>query len=342
MDAKLRSTWTSKAAQAALSPAAPLQVGAIAALPVLPTAFSSANAEPRRVGEARSSGSGNADHGGVEHAMAAFPGETLPEPPHVAPLSLTDPGQAATAPVRVNDLSQRPPGDAEAPACRPGETAGADRGEGEGDGAAAEPAARPQDGGQAEQAPPPPHCAVEFDPDSVEPDIIAHAPIAPTAKGPTKMAQMAASTAATAQPHPASADKSAGQIATEAPGHPADASAQTQQATAEAAAGGPAPAATTTGLAPTHAAPASDAPLVMTDATRGLGAQVIDPLLPVDSVVFASDLALLFPSGPHALAPELAQPLAADPVGDALAASAAGGIAAAALAGFLADHLLIS
>lgn len=305
-DAKLRSTWTTKAAQAAFSPGAPVPLPALAALPVLPTSFSTASAEPRRQSEMA--------EGGSERIEAPFSDDghhdrftwTGPTASSVTLAQVGEPSNPHAAPVRVSDLSGGAT-DQNAPACRPGDQASAEKqDDAAGDDGPDAPARESRGGEQGAQLP---KCSIEFDPDSVEPDVVAQAPAAPAAK-----AANAAAGGARGQGSREQADGATNGNASRTP-PPAEqgdgsqagqAAADGSSSTASSGTSSPSPASTQS------QAPADTGPLVVTEATRGIGAAVIDPMLPTDSVTFGSDPALLF-SGTSQTVP--------DPVGDALASA---------------------
>jgi hypothetical protein len=293
MDEKVRLSWSLKAVQAgtALPAGMPLAVPAIAALPVLPSAFSTANAEPRR----------KADHESSE-ASATPPGLGMAPKPHeqglvVKPLQATpalasDAQALSQAPVRISDLAARRQLEPDGPACRAGDAAALDPGQilptprTEED--------RPGADRQRGQETPLPHCVIEFDPDADDGDVVAHAPVPQTV-------QVAAKSAGVAPPHARPAGDKPAQPVDAPPAAPAEGvpSANTEQAQAT-----PPP-------APTAAEPV----LVVTEAARGIGTAVIDPLVPLDSIVFGGDP---LPGLDSALA-ILATAPAPDPVADALA-----------------------
>jgi len=300
MDEKVRSSWSLKAAQAGIGQQAvtPLGLGVIAALPVLPAAFSSASAEPRR----------HAESGPLAHSLApaeaTFTTKPLGGAPVVKPIqgtpALASDAQAlAQAPVRISDLASSSQVEKDAPACRTGDRASLDPGQifptpkSEEDRAGAE---RP-----GSQDVPLPHCIIEFDPDSDDGDVIAHAPSPQTVQ---VMAKSASAPALAALQRPASDKPQQGETSAATP--PAQAEAAPPQSTEKA----PAPA----------SSPLSELSLVVTEATRGVGTAVIDPLLPLGSIVFGGEP----PSGFGEEAAMLALPPPPDRVGDSLAAVGTG------------------
>ncbi|WP_144186461.1 hypothetical protein [Elioraea rosea] len=305
-DAKLRSTWTTKAAQAAFSPGAPVPLPALAALPVLPTSFSTATAEPRRQSEVPEGGSERIDatlSDDGPHERFTWNGPTASS---VTVAQVGEPSNPHAAPVRVSDLSGGG-ADQNAPACRPGDQTSAEKqDDATGDDGPEAPARDSRGGEQGAQLP---KCSIEFDPDSAEPDVVAQAPAAPAEKvaggssGQGSRAQPDAASNGNASRKPPEADQGDGSQ----PGQAADGSSNTASSGTSSSSSASASSASTQGQAP-----ADTAPLVVTEATRGIGAAVIDPMLPTDSVTFGSDPALLFP-GTSQTVP--------DPVGDALASA---------------------
>lgn len=299
MDEKVRSSWSLKAAQAGIAPQAgsPLGLSAIAALPVLPSAFSTANAEQRREAEPEKYESHFMLDDAATKPLHAAP---VVKPMQGAPALASDAQALAQAPVRISDLA---PAQAEkdAPSCRAGDATSLDPGQtlptprNEQDRLGAERPGRPET--------PLPHCIIEFDPDADDGDVIAHAPSPQTvqvvAKSASAPKQVAEAQAAGTPPQQGTTQ---GEQLPPANAEPASTQA-TEQATAQAPA------------TPTI----SDSVLMVTQATRGVGAAVIDPLLPFDSIVFGGDMSLLS----LAEAP-LMMPVAPDPVADALAALGTG------------------
>ncbi len=301
-DAKLRSTWTTKAAQASFAPGMPVQVGALAVLPVLPASFSSASAEPRRQKEGTDSG-----NQGLDALLAnsgtpdSFTWNTASS--HVTLTPIGEQGTSSIAPVRVSDLSGGRPSDADGPACRPGEQTSVEK---QDQAPATDGRDAPsRDARTADQGAQLPKCSMDFDPDAPEQDVVAEAPAAPAAsvakaaaggggsRGGRQREQnetQAKSEAAAAPAAEQGEQKSASQQATDAAGSSSGSSAGKQ-----------------------GQAPAETSPLLVTDATKGVGAGVVDPMLPTDSVTFASDPSLLFPEK---------APVGPDPVADALASAA--------------------
>jgi hypothetical protein len=256
---------------------------------VLPSAFSTANAEPRRKADGDTSEASSAP---AELGIAEKPLESGPvvKPLAGAPALASDAQALAQAPVRISDLAARTQADEEAPSCRSGEPAALDPGQ-------ILPSPKAEDdrpGADRQRGPetPLPHCVIEFDPDSDDGDVVAHAPTPQTVQVAAKSASAPPPARSTADKPPPAADA--------AVSPPADA-----------------PAATTDQAQPklTAAPPASDTPLVVTEATRGVGTAVIDPLVPIDSIVFGGDP---LPGLDSALA-ILATPPAPDAVADALA-----------------------
>jgi hypothetical protein len=284
-----------------------MSVAAIAALPVLPTLFSTAAAETRRSEQASSEAHSSAYEASSHsegHAGVAAP--VLPVR-QSTPTLPADPSHAATAPVRISDLApSKSDGDQDGPACRTGDPASIDGAQGlsrpgEGQDRASSGQKGPQD-----QGVPMPHCSIEFDPDADDPEVVAHAPKASTT--PTKAA--AAQTAATIQAAAKQAEK-----VPQADAAQAEAAAAAASSTAETAAA--------IAVATSASPPASDTPLLVTDATKGIGSAVIDPALPTDSVVFPSDLPPATNDLPVAVAAATttdaaAQPLTFDPLYDHL------------------------
>jgi hypothetical protein len=297
MDEKVRSSWSLKAAQAGTAPQAssPLGLGAIAALPVLPSAFSSATAEPSRQAEPAAH---DAAPAAADATFAAKPLDAAPvvKPTEVTPALASDAQALAQAPVRISDLAPGNQGDNEAPVCRAGEQTSLDPGQnlptpsGDADKPGAERQGTPEV--------PLPHCVIEFDPDAEEGDVIAHAPSPQTVQVVAKSAGVAGQ-AAQLRTTPDKLQQ--GEAAPAAP--PAQAEAGPSQGTEQAATKPPA--------APTS----SDQPLVVTEATRGVGTTVIDPLVPLDTIVFGGTSPTGF--GEDAAMFATAAP---DPVADALAA----------------------
>jgi hypothetical protein len=303
MDAKLRSTWTTKAAQAGIAPQPAVQVAAVVALPVLPTTFNSAQAELRRNAEPQASEAGLSAAESVGHPAA--PGaEQAPILPVGRPVPTlpSDLQSQAAAPVRISDLATgKAAADQEAPACRPGENAAVDAAPPPSSaGDRGEAASRAQPNGGQDQGPPLPHCAIEFDPDADEPEVIAHTN--------TPVAEPRAVARSAAQPAPQREDATTLAVAdTPVPEGGARGESGTQaQAAAETAAA--------LAIATSSAPPANETPLLITEATRGVGSAVVDPNMPTDSVVFASDAASFVAT------PDAARTAASDPVAEALAA----------------------
>ncbi|WP_291299211.1 hypothetical protein [Elioraea sp.] len=293
MDAKLRSTWTTKAAQAGHGPTASMSASAIAALPVLPTLFSTASAETRRSEQAASEATNPAyessshTSGETDAAVPVLPAR------QIAPTLPSDPSNTATAPVRISDLAPTKGENEDGQACRSGDPASTDAGQGlSRPGEGQDRSAASQKGAQ-DQGAPLPHCSIEFDPDADDSEVVAHAPKASTT--PTKAA--AAQAAATIEAAAKQADKVPD--AAQANAAQADAAAATAETAAAIA------------VATSTTSPASDAPLLVTDATKGVGSAVIDPALPTNSVVFASDMPpMTLPDSPATPTPDvLAQAL---------------------------------
>jgi hypothetical protein len=291
MDEKVRSSWSLKAVQAGLAPqaSAPVAVSALAVLPVLPTAFSTASVEPRRKAGGETSEASSAP---AEPSFAERPLESGPvvKPLAGAPALASDSQTLAQTPVRSSDLAARTQADEEAPSCRSGEPAALDPGQ-----ILASPEAEDDRAGADRQRGPEkslPHCMIEFDPDADDGDVVAHAPTPQTVQVAAKSASAPPVARSTADKSPPAADA--------AVSPPADVAAAT---TNQAQPSTPA------------ASPASDTPLVVTEATRGVGTAVIDPLVPIDSIVFGGDPLPGLDSAPAILA----TPPAPDAVADALA-----------------------
>jgi hypothetical protein len=313
MDEKVRSSWSLKAAQAGIAPqaASSFGLGAIAALPVLPSAFSSASAEPRRPSAPEKE---DASTLMMEGSVAPRPLEAAPvvKPMQGTPVLASDQQALAQAPVRISDLAAAQ-AEKDAPACRANDPASLD------------PAQilptpkddedRPGADGQRAQDTPLPHCLIEIDPDADDGDVVAHAPSPQTVQVAAKSASAAKADLKTQE---AIAATQAGKGEAPAP--------QAQGETAT-------PAADQAAAKPPAAPPASETQLMVTEATRGVGTAVIDPLVPLDSIVFGGDQSLLAlseqpsvapvtpPVAPMPLAP---MPVGPDPVGDALAALGTG------------------
>lgn len=301
MDEKVRSSWSLKAAQAGIAPQAgsPLGPGAIAALPVLPSAFSTANAEQRRQAEPEK----HESVPGVDEFAATKPVAAAPvvTPLQGAPALASDAQALAQAPVRISDLA---PAQAEkdAPACRAGDQTSTDPGQ------AAPLSDQDRTGAERSGSPetPLPHCIIEIDPDADHGDLIAQTPspqavqvVAKSASAVTGEAKVqgtdAASQQATSEGEAASAGATAG--------------------TGSSPGGTPAP---DQAIAQAPAAPTLDeVQLAVTEATRGVGTAVIDPLVPLDSIMFGGDQSLLA----LAEAPPTTWP---DPVVESLAALGTG------------------
>jgi hypothetical protein len=299
MDEKVRSSWSLKAAQAGIAPQAssPLGFGPIAALPVLPSAFSSATAEPRRQSDTQTHDAAPAP---ADATVAAKPLDAAPvvKPTEGAPALASDAQALAQAPVRISDLASANQSEGDAPACRTGDQTSLDPGQI----LSAPKGDENAPGAERQGAPevPLPHCVIEFDPDADEGDVVAHAPSPQTVQVAAKSAG-AASQAAQARTTP---DKPQ-QGETAAAAAAAQAEAGSSQGTDQASEASP-------------AAPASsDQPQVVTEATRGVGTAVIDPLVPIDSIVFGGTAPARF--GEEAAM--LTAPVP-DPVADALAALA--------------------
>jgi hypothetical protein len=302
MDAKLRSTWTTKAAQAGPATGASVQApsaaaSAIAALPVLPTLFSAASAETRRAETAAPDNAGLGLEAASHASEQAGPAVPVLPARQIAPTLPSDPSNLASAPVRISDLAPaRGDGDQDGPACRSGDQASIEGGASPLTGEGQDRSASGPKGTAQDQGAPLPHCSIEFDPDADDPEVVAHAPKASTT--PTKAA--AAQTAATIEAAAKQADKVP----------------QADAAQADAAAAATAEVAAAIAVATSAAPPAGDTPLLVTDAASGLGSAVIDPTLPTDSVVFASDVPPVMPSvvtatsTPDVVAQALIQPLA--------------------------------
>lgn len=270
MDAKLRSTWTTKAAQAGYAPAASAPIGPIAAMPVLPSLFSTAAAETRRA-EAESSDAGTAasDPFGNAAGQAAAGPPVLPTP-QGAPTLPSDPANAA---VRVSDLSAaRTDGDQDGPACRVGDRVSSDGAQAPTTSADGQDRSSAGERAPQDQGAPLPHCSIEFDPDADDPDVIAQAPKASTT--PTKAA--AAQAAATIEAAAKQADKVPEADAAQAEAQAASETDETAAAIAVATSTSPA---------------TSDTTLLAGDAGSGLASAASDPSLPTDSAVLAADLA---------------------------------------------------
>lgn len=280
-----------------------MAVGAIAALPVLPTLFSTASAETRRADQAASDTTSSAyeasSHSEGQTGAAA---PVLPER-QIAPTLPADPSNAAAAPVRISDLAPaKSDGEQDGPACRAGDPASTDSNQGLSKPGEGQDTSSAGQKGPQDQGAPLPHCSIEFDPDADDPEVIAHAPKASTT--PTKAA--AAQTAATIEAAAKQAEKVPAADAAQA-----EAAAAAASSTAETAAA--------IAVATSASPPASEAPLLVTDATKGVGSAVIDPNLPTDSVVFPSDLPPVTTEIATATTTDTAaQPLSLDPLYDHL------------------------
>lgn len=301
MDEKVRSSWSLKAAQAGIAPqaASPLGAGAIAALPVLPSAFSTANAESHRQAEAGQHDSVPVvDEFAATKPVAAAPVGT---PLQGVPAQASDAQALAEAPVRITDLA---PAQAEkdAPACHAGDQASSDLSKGlttprnEQDRTGAE---RPD---AAET--PLPHCIIEFDPDADHGDVIAHA------HSPQTVQVVAKSASAVTGEAKAQATNAASQQAT-SEGEARPASAETASGT------GSCPGGTSSAAQAPATRTLDEVQLAVTEATRGVGTAVIDPLVPLDSIMFGGDHSLL------TLA-EGQPPATVDPVAETLVAPGIG------------------
>jgi len=283
--------------QAGFAPQAPVAFAAIAVLPVLPASFSSATAEPGRSTEAaRRDAVSTALDAGRGVGMHGADGSVLKLDGPVR--VLTGDGQAPTA-VRVSDLAPAQEKEPEAPSCRPGENAALAplaQGSASADGEAPE-----RDADDASLPVPLPHCLIEVDPEGEDGDVVAAAPAPQPRQGAaeaTKLATAVAKTQAPAQPPAAEKQPPA------EPAAPAQPAAET--AAAPATTPSPPPAAP-----PQAPAPAHDAPVVITEATKGVGASVIDPLMPTETITFGSDLSLLFPPATDQAPPPAPDPLPA-------------------------------
>jgi hypothetical protein len=296
MDAKLRSLWNTKAMQAGFAPQAPVSVGAIAALPVLPSSFSSATAEPRRSGEGirREAVSDGADAAATSGTHGSDGGVLkLGGPVHILGADV----QAAVA-VRVSDFAPAREKDAEPPSCRPGDTASlTPPAQAEG---TADARAKEHDADGEDHPVPLPHCLIEFDPEAEDGEMVAGGTAPLPRQGGADGTKLAAVTKAQVPAQAPPAEK-----------QPSGETAKPVQAPVE-----PAPAAETTPSQPAAAppqapAPAHDAPVVITEATRGVGASVIDPLMPTETITFGGDLSLLFPPAPEQAPPPASVPAVA-------------------------------
>jgi hypothetical protein len=305
MDEKVRSSWSLKAVQAGIAPqaASPLGLGAIAALPVLPSAFSTANAEPRRQAEPEK----HDPVPGVDEFAATKPVAAAPvvKPMQGAPALASDAQALAQAPVRISDLA---PAQAEkdAPACRAGDQTSTDPRQ------AAPPGEQDRTGTERPGTPetPLPHCIIEFDPDADDGDVIAHAP------APQTVQVAAKSASAVTQDEKAQTADAASQPAT-SEGEAAPAGATATAGKGNSPGGTPA---SDEAISQAQATPTLDeVQLAVTEATRGVGTAVIDPLVPLDSVMFGGDQSLLA----LAEAP-LPVPTTPDPVAESLAALGTG------------------
>jgi len=311
MDAKLRCSWSLKAVQASVMPVAAVPLPALAVLPVLPTSFSSASAELGRQVEA-------ARQGGTAGTAAPGPGATAEAGP-ILPIfgrAEVPPGSDGPthAPVRVSEFAaQSTQEERDGPSCRIGDAAGAGAGARREGSDAGEP-----DRNDPNHLPemPLPHCRIDVDPDGEEGDVIAHAP------GAAKTGQTAG--VAIQAPVAVASSQAATQAARDAP-----ASTQATDAPSVTAAK-PDAATQAAAFAPV---PARDAPLVITSAAQGLGAAVIDPLLPVETVTFASDASF---------ASDALPPLPPAPPSRAAALSGGAGAGESAIDPLLIDPLLLA
>lgn len=279
--------------QAGFAPQAPVALAAIAVLPVLPASFSSATAEPGRSAEgtrrdalpdALDAGRGVGTHGADATLLK------LDGPVRV----LGGDGQAPAA-VRVSDFAPAKEKEPEAPSCRSGDNASlAPLPQGS---ASVDAQAKERDPDDGSQPVPLPHCQIEFDPEAEDGDVVAGAPAPQPRQGAAEATKLAAAAAKAQVPSqvPVAEKQASGD-----PAKPA-------QAPAEAAAAPSQPTAT----APQAAAPAHDAPVVITEATKGVGASVIDPLMPTETITFGSDLSLLFPPAAEQAPPPAPAPAAA-------------------------------
>lgn len=294
MDEKSRSSWSLKAAQAGtpLHPASYLAMSALASLPVLPSALSSANAEPRRFSDpVREDGSAVPAEAGI----AVRPLDSVPVvgPREGAPVLASDAQALSQAQARIGDPVAGAEAAQDSPACRGGNTASLDPAQF----LPAPAASEDRSGGEGKTMhdAPLPHCLIELDPDADEGDVAAHAPVPQTVQVAAQSAGAQPPAQPQAQPRPG-------------PGVPAE-----ERAASPASDAVPPRASGQVEAALAVAAPASDTPLAVTEAARGLGTAVIDPLVPLDSVVFGSDLLVGFAAGQAS--PEPALP---DPVADAV------------------------
>lgn len=274
MDAKLRSMWTAKATLAGFAPQAPVAVTAIAALPVLPTLSSTATAEARRATESgeREARAGWLDAGDATAAERETPALRLGDA-----VSVHGADGQGVAPGRISDIAPMPDQPQDAPACRPGDNAalgalpqgGAQSGE-----RSREP------GSEASDRPvPQPHCTIEFDPDAEEGEVVASAPALPQAPGAGEGAKQAAAMGQASAAAQGAAEKPQAE-AVKASTHAAQLPVTEPPAQPK---------------APAAAGPAHDAPPPITETAKGVGAAVVDPLMPVETVTFGGDFALFLP-----------------------------------------------
>lgn len=280
---------------AGFAPQAPVPVAAIAALPVLPTLMSSATAEARRSNDATLAevrldlGEDAAAAGSAGRDGPLF---KLGGPVHVPAADGQGPG-----PVRVSDVTPAREGEQEAPACRPGDPSSLRSGlEG------GETTERKAEGNEAREPGGPvqlPHCVIEIDPDAEDGDVVAAAPVLPQALGSTEGVKQAV---AEAQPADTPEQAEQGEAPTdEADAEPAPAAPAPAEAAVAQAACAPPP------------APAHEPAVLVTETGNGVGAAVIDPLLPTDTVTFGGDFALLFPPA-EPVAPPVPDPVPEAPV----------------------------